>query len=382
MIPDPPAPQRLHQLDGLRAVATLLVLAHHSVSPGIQRSLELGGWPVLGRLLFATTGSGVDLFFVLSGVVLLRPYLRGQRRFEAGTYFKRRAERILPPYLGAWLLAGAVTAFAGLRPTWFSEGLQRFSLGGWLAQAGILRFGPWLYNDAWWSLAVEALFYLVVPLVVLLWAARAFSRAAGLAALAACAALSTAVQALSTVDRPPLAMLYSLGVYASCFCGGILIARFELPRWLWAGLAAAGAGWVIASARLPVNGHVGFGLLYTGVVLRLVQGRYVRGALASPLMVWLGERSYSLFLVHVSVFQLVNALAAHVWPGKTAAYFAATRLTGLPLALLAAMALFTAVERRFARGLVTGNQFWPPLRRARARADGTAAPLVRALPAR
>jgi peptidoglycan/LPS O-acetylase OafA/YrhL len=357
----PPSPRRLHELDGLRAVATLLVLAHHSVSPGILRALEARGHAALGALLFSTTASGVELFFVLSGVVLLRPYVRGDRPLDTVTYLRRRVERIAPPYLAAWILAGAVVAVVGLRPTWFAETLPPFRWGLWLSQAFILRFQPVLFNDAWWSLAVEVLFYLCVPLVVLVWGARRFDLRRGLAWFLALIVVSTLVPRLVTVTRPPWSMPCSLLAYASCFCGGILIARFDLPRRAAPILCCAGVIWVVASALLPLNVHVGYGLLYTGVVQRLVAGRG-DGVLASPPFVWLGERSYSLFLVHVSVFQLTNALAAYVWSSKTGQYFLVTRLVGLPAAFLVAMTLFSAVERRFARGLVTADAFWPPLR--------------------
>jgi peptidoglycan/LPS O-acetylase OafA/YrhL len=354
---------RLHQLDGLRAVATLLVLAHHSVSEGVRRALAARGHAALGELAFHTTASGVELFFVLSGVVLLRPYLRGEREMRASTYFARRGERILPPYLGAWLFSGAVTALLTLTPTWYTESRPRFTLRGWLSQAFILRFTDVLYNEAWWSLAVEVLFYACVPLVVAAWAWRRLDLRVGLGALAVAATGSALLPLVAETEHAPWAMLYSLGVYASCFCGGVLVARLDLPRRAALALCAAGAAIVVAAAWHPwVNHHVGYGLLYTGIVQRLTARSDYRGALTSPLFVWMGERSYSLFLVHVTVFQLASNVAAHAWPGKSGAYFLATRLLGIPAAFLAAMVLFTVVERRFARGLVTAGAFWPPLR--------------------
>ncbi|MFL5261344.1 MAG: acyltransferase family protein [Anaeromyxobacteraceae bacterium] len=236
-----------------------------------------------------------------------------------------------------------------------------FGWGVWLSQAFILRFQAVLFNDAWWSLAVEVLFYLCVPLVVLVWGARRFNLRRGLAWFLALVVVSTLVPRLVTVTRPPWSMPYSLLAYASCFCGGILIAHFDLSRRAAPILCCTGVAWVVAAVWLPVNVHVGYGLVYTGVVQRLVAARG-DGVLASPLFVWLGERSYSLFLVHVSVFQLTNALAAVAWSSKRGQYFLVTRLVGLPAAFLVAMTLFSAVERRFARGLVTADAFWPPLR--------------------
>jgi peptidoglycan/LPS O-acetylase OafA/YrhL len=352
----------MHQLDGLRAIAALLVLVHHCASEGIRRALAARGLGLLGELEFHTTASGVELFFVLSGVVLLRPYVRGERPLAVGTYFARRAERILPPYLGAWVLSGAVTALLTVMPSWYTADRATFTFGGWIAQAFILRFTDVLYNEAWWSLAVEVLFYVCVPLVVAVWAARSFRLGQALAAYAAAIVLSTLAPSLLAAEHAPWAMFYSLAVYAACFCGGTLIARFDLPRRAAPALCAAGVAWILAAHLAPaLNHHVGFGLLYAGIVQRLTAPGARGGFLTSPLFVWMGERSYSLFLVHVSVFQLVNGVAAKVWLAKTGGYFLFTRAVGLPAAFLAAMLLFTLVERRFARGLVTANAFWPPL---------------------
>ena len=76
-------------------------------------------------------------------------------------------------------------------------------------------------------------------------------------------------------------------------------------------------------------------------------------------MIWLGERSYSLFLIHFSVFYLVDNLSAHLSTHRGMAYGLLSRGIGVPLAFLAAMTLFYFVERRQARGLVTANMFWP-----------------------
>ncbi len=354
-----PGRHRLHQLDGLRAVAALLVIVHHSASSSVRETLTLHGHPALGLLFYATTQSGVELFFVLSGVVLLRPYVRGERALDVRSYFRRRLERIAPPYLGAWLLAGAAAAVWTATPSWFSAHLHPFTVRTWLAQAFIVRFQDVLFNDAWWSLAVEVLFYVLAPLVVVLWSARRLRLGAGFAVLALVMAASTFIAAAARVDHLPLAMLYSLGVYASCFCGGVLVARFDVSPRAAAGLCAAGVAWILAAAWVPwLNIHVGYGLLYTGVVQRLVAS--VRpGFISSPLAVWLGERSYSLFLVHVSVFQLVDHAAAHLIARRSAMWLVVTRVVGLPAALLVAMLLFWVVERRFARGLVTADAFWP-----------------------
>ena len=77
--------QRVPQLDGLRAIAILMVFAHHAL-----------------HVPFLWTG--VDLFFVLSGYlitgILLKAKPERNMRGYWGPFYKRRALRILPPYVG------------------------------------------------------------------------------------------------------------------------------------------------------------------------------------------------------------------------------------------------------------------------------------------
>src|SRR4051812_29205083 len=103
----PANPQRLHQLDGLRAIAAALVVLHHAGSASLAQKLADHGHAFAANALTGLTGAGVELFFVLSGVVLLRPYARQRRGFDLALYIRRRIERLWPPYLVVWLLAGA-----------------------------------------------------------------------------------------------------------------------------------------------------------------------------------------------------------------------------------------------------------------------------------
>jgi peptidoglycan/LPS O-acetylase OafA/YrhL len=160
----------------------------------------------------------------------------------------------------------------------------------------------------------------------------------------------------------PYLALLNLLVYSPCFLLGMMIAKFDWPPKLGWVLAAVGLAYLLAAIRFPwTNSHAGFGLLYAGIVMASFasHGRLYR-ILASDFMVWLGERSYSLFLIHFTVFALVNWLTSFVLL-KDASYFFVTRAVGLPGAMLAAMVLFWLVERHFARNLATADRFWPPL---------------------
>ena len=64
-------------------------------------------------------------------------------------------------------------------------------------------------------------------------------------------------------------------------------------------------------------------------------------------------------MIHFTVFYATNYCVSHFCAGRGLAYALATRLIGIPLSFLAAMLVFQFVERPFARGLLTGDYFWP-----------------------
>ncbi len=134
---------RLRQLDGLRAVAFLLVFIHHTLDV---------------KMLWI----GVDLFFVLSGMLITGILLgRREQPFYFRDFYYRRLLRIFPPYLLTLVLVPLVLNFQwdGKWP-WYYAYLSNF-LSARAADVHVAM-------DPMWSLAIEEQFYLVWPLVVLL----------------------------------------------------------------------------------------------------------------------------------------------------------------------------------------------------------------------
>jgi peptidoglycan/LPS O-acetylase OafA/YrhL len=80
---------------------------------------------------------------------------------------------------------------------------------------------------------------------------------------------------------------------------------------------------------------------------------------SKPELVWLGERSYSLFLTHYAVIAVVCDLTAGEVSQKGVLYFAMSRVCSLIASLVVACALFQLVEARFAHGLATARQLVP-----------------------
>ena len=368
--------ERFHFLDGLRGIAAAMIVIHHAFSSNIAHFIDSKHIPFLGNFFLNITQSGVDLFFVLSGVVLLRPYLRGQRDFKVMDYFWRRLKRIYPPYFFALLFAAGVIWFNNTYPTWYNlKGMRvEFTWLETLKEAAIINFDGKYYNLAWWSLQIEILFYMVVPLIIFI--APSPQRLNDLRLTVTIAATLAAAMLLQLFFTDHVSFLYSVTYYVLtigkfveypvCFLLGVFLATkdFNLKHaWMFIGSGMAlvifGIPMIKVSLLYFSVIHSGFGLIYAGVITMAFNMQSLRNYLDTPIMIWLGERSYSLFLIHFSVFYLTDNVVSHFTGERNVWYGVLTRGIGVPAALLAAMTLFYFVEKRQARGLLTGNIFWP-----------------------
>jgi peptidoglycan/LPS O-acetylase OafA/YrhL len=170
-----PAGHRLDELNGLRAVAVLLVIAFHSWLFIKERLVESTLTPAFADsvpwfLRFILRGDvGVDVFFVLSGFLLAWQLFqeRGKTgRIAVRSFYLKRLFRIYPLYLFA-----LVISMAGEGPQWSYLG-NILTYNIWTEPLSIHI--PWT-----WSLSVELEFYLVVPLLI--WAFRGLRSALALA---------------------------------------------------------------------------------------------------------------------------------------------------------------------------------------------------------
>ncbi len=153
------------ELDGLRALAVLLVVARHATQfkrPG-QVLLPLGSWDAVTPLV--NGWMGVDLFFVLSGFLITHHLLRHDPAAftpdQMLTYLYKRVLRIVPTYYGVLLLV-----VAGVFPLYPSPAMPQPPIT-WDVVAYHLLFlqdyFPSTIVVAFWSLGVEEKFYLLLP---------------------------------------------------------------------------------------------------------------------------------------------------------------------------------------------------------------------------
>ena len=364
------AKERFHFLDGLRGIASLLIVMHHSISSPIARYFHTHGMAYIGEMVTFFTQSGVVLFFTLSGIVLLRPYLRGERTFKVGQYFIRRARRIYPPFLVALIFGYLVLKVIALGPqTYYAQmwaGMDT-SLEQLLRQALILSLSGIFFNLAWWSLQIEVVFYILVPLFVFMFSFRKqlnyllfFLSLAGVVAgsYALQVYLDAHYPAIYSCTRPALNVYRFIDAPVS-FVLGVYLAKYDLERFAGWALLALGVPLVLFTNSYGPLVNSGYALIYASLLVFLFKSHKLRTLLDRPIMIWLGERSYSLFLLHFSVFYLVDYICSIFIPDRNIYYGICTRGIGIPLAFLCAMTLFYFVERRQARGLVTDKIFWP-----------------------
>ncbi len=361
-------PERVASLTGVRAVAALLVmLTHAAYTTGKYTHGYIG-------LVWSRAEIGVPVFFVLSGFLLFGPWVKAAATDgpppSVRRYAWNRVRRIMPAYvvtvLAAYLLYHFRTAGPNPGHTW--EGLFRNLT---LTQ---IYTDNYLYSflhqglTQMWSLAVEVAFYLVLPLLAYLLLVvlcrRRWRPGLLLTGLGVLALISPVWLILvHTTDFLPDAARLWLPTYLVWFIGGMVLAALQPLGVRAYGLACiplAVVCYFIVST--PIGGEpttspnelrealvkTGFyAVIATLMVAPLAlgdRGLYAR-FLASRPMVFLGEISYEIFLIHLVTMELVmvEIVRYPVYTGSMWWLFIVTLVVTVPLAWL--LHRFTRVRR-------------------------------------
>jgi len=350
---------RVAALTGIRAVAALLVVGTHAAYT--TGKYTHGYWGLVG----ARMEIGVPIFFVLSGFLLFRPWVKsaatGGPPPSLSRYARHRVRRIMPAYVVTVLFAYVLYHFrtAGPNPGHSWLGLARNLTLTQIYCDGYL--GKYLHQGLtqMWSLAVEASFYVVLPplayLLAVLVCRRRWQPRLMLAALAALALISPAWLVLVHADHlfPDGARLW-LPTYLAWFLGGMALAvlqRMGVRGYAFVAIPLAIICYFIVStpiAGAPTTSPASLReavvkTCFYAVIATLAvappalgdHGWYYR-LLATRPMVWLGEISYEIFLIHLITmeFAMVYIVRAHVYTGPMPYLFVATVVVTIPLAWL------------------------------------------------
>ncbi|HEX7835341.1 MAG TPA: acyltransferase family protein [Pseudolysinimonas sp.] len=350
---------RVIGLDGVRAVAVLLVILYH-LSPGAV----IGGY------------IGVDLFFVVSGFLITTLLLREREatgRIGLGAFWRRRARRLLPA-LGVLILVCCTAAYVVGGDVLVGLGNQvlgavTFSSNWLFLAAQSDYFGgtvPELFRNLW-SLAVEEQFYVVWPLLLVILLLR-IPRWLRITLIAVIAVGSAVEMALLWAPDNATRVYYGTDTHAFGLAIGAVLAvvalhwpatqlewaRGQRRAWGIAGtLALAGilALGMLMREDAPVvfqGGLVGVAVLSAVLIgALLVPGSPLGRILESAPLRWIGQRSYGLYLWQWPVFILVVA-ALPAWSRVGGAGWA---LGGIALAItvVAAALSYRFIERPIRR---------------------------------
>lgn len=330
---------RLVALDGLRGIAILLVLIYHYCSrfPGYypygEAFINFGLYGFLG----------VQLFFVISGFVIALTLQRCSGMFD---FSARRLARLWPPMLVCSLIT---FAFMQIIDTPFTED-RRVGIEGFLPSLTFIGPQVWRHvvegaewmDGAYWSLFVEVRFYFWAALIyfvfprnfslVLLW----FSM--------------LSVAGIEALPKGPLSVIWTLLFFPQhlpFFAVGAIfydIWRGETKRWQWPGIAVLAAvclyGQYAGSESLLLMFLVA--MCFLPFVLLCIVPQALRPFEVRPL-VWLGRRSYSLYLLHQNIGVALITLAAS---GLSVAAYGMTIGAVVLLMIFLAHMVFETVEKR------------------------------------
>ena len=358
-LPAPPTADRRTYpfIDGIRGVASLVILAHHLLTyvPGVDETLA--AVPVLHHVVWWYGGLATQVFLVISGFVGGVSLARATpEAADLGRLMLVRYLRLALPAVATLLFA--IVLYAIVPPSWAAFPLfDEITASGVLAHAAFLQdvlgypsllAGFWYLSIDWQCNAVMCLLIIVQDAIL--------RRLPGLSR----SAPSRFVRGLAVIGLPMLVALLSLFLwngavahetYATYFFGivflgtlaGLAVAGRIPPSIFWAYVAAvavaAGAAVVQSRPHLAVA-------VVAGVAIYLLARRQPSAASRAdslPLLGWLGRISYALFLIHYPTIWAVTSVARGIG-GEAAVASWPSLVAAVAASLVAAVLLHRLVE--------------------------------------
>ena len=320
------------QMDGLRFVAIGMVILFHlngylQAKSTLHHSGSMLQSDWLGQI--ALVGfRGVELFFVISGFILGLPFaahhLKDAPRVSLRKYYLRRLTRLEPPY---FLAASVLFVLALCVQQGAAAALYPHLVASLFYLHNLIYGLPSPVIGVAWSLEIEVQFYVLVPLLTLLFAIRRpWLRRLSL--------VTTILGILSAQSwllpaRAPASL--SILAYLQFFLIGFLLADVflsdwkEAPQsaWYWDTVAVVGWPLLFIMLRSATLAHWLFPMLLFLLYCATFRGSWTSRIFSNPCITIIGGMCYSIYLIHYEVISAVGRFTkgiAEGWPYW--AYFA------------------------------------------------------------
>lgn len=349
-------PRHLAHLDGLRALSALYIVLHHAFlqswpTPKLMQEIH-GHWLTSSLAALGFGPYAVTTFIAISGFSLALPVVRGTGNLKTGTFFLKRARRILPPYYMTVILAtvaalfihyAPLTMYSGSVPVTSADVISHILLIHNLSAAHHTKVAGQL-----WSVAVECQIYLFFPLLVYVRARG--GRNAALIGCFALAAVSLAASALTHASLPGLFFaVFGLGMYFSD-------RVFNAPAFPFGRIALL-AG-IASLILMPIVGASGFGFKLANLMVGLWASSLMaycvirpeataNRLLSHPVLASIGLFSYSLYLAHFTLQQILWEHFVRPFGMTRAAGFTLMATIGTAVILALSYGFFLMFERPF-----------------------------------
>jgi peptidoglycan/LPS O-acetylase OafA/YrhL len=315
--PSSPGTPRFKYVEGLRALACLTVVFNHAIGESYPSAYHVSIPENLSllRLWFAFGHHAVTAFIVISGFCLGLPAASHQfkREIRWGTFMFRRIARILPPYYAA-LIISLIIAWAffpspvGIHFDFSAHPRTMDILSHILILQNVVGTGQ--INYSLWSIATELHIYAGFPLLV-----RVLSRRDGWFLALLGVLISFALSFLLLETRLSRAYVHLAGAFIVGVAASWVVSRDhennfantlrKMSKPVAIGVMTAVIAWTII---LPRSSYKAFILPHDFLVMIAIgsvliwcssMSGFGRKILEFRPLVWLGERSYSLYLLHV-----------------------------------------------------------------------------------
>ena len=332
------------EIDGLRFAAIAATLLVHV----LDETFERGGLTLdaakQAKLFYLTDsgGRGVLLFFAISGFILAQPFLR--QHLQGGTpvsisgYFKRRLTRLEPPYILS-LLIYAVAMLAYRHP--MAKLLA--PLMAHLFYVHNLFAGMEPVNFVAWSLEVEVQFYILAPILGLLYAIRSTVTRRGMM-------IALIVASAVAKDLTHGVVQMSLPGQLQFFMVGFLLADLRATRtesstkWWWDVVSVP--VWVTLFAMSKDVAPYTTAPLILLACLATFNGPITRGFFRTEWIAITGGMCYSFYLMHMLVIMTAFKVTKRlILPDHLAATYAIQVVLLLPLVAVVSTIYYALIER-------------------------------------